>query len=167
MKESTMAQIHRTLLAAGAIAAVTTTAFADAAGAQPPPRVELTGTGTYQSDPWGLTAVRSPVTWRPFDGMFTGGLRIDAFPGPGSCVEATLLFGVTRTDSRHELGLISIGEVCGQQPDSTSVVTAVFTGEYDLYEGTRKDLIDTQGFVEVRLTNDGRAAVTLVDHSRG
>lgn len=151
----------RIALALGVV--VASTAVAATAGALPPPRVELTGTGTFQSDPW-ITAVRSEVSGRPFDGRFTGGLRIDTMPAPGTCVDTAMLFGVTRDDGRQDLGFIAMGELCGHDvQDGVSVVTAVFTGGFDLYEGSRPDLVDTQGFVEVRFAADGRAAVTVVD----
>jgi hypothetical protein len=127
-----------------------------------PPRVELTGTGTWSADPW-ITAVRAEVSGRPFDGTFTGGLRIDGLPAPGTCIDAYMLSGLTRHDGRHEAGLLSVGELCGQHAqEGVSVVSAVFLGEFDLYEGSRRDLHDTQGFVEVRFTADGRTSVTLV-----
>ena len=151
----------RILIALGL--AVASTAVSATAGAIPPPKVELTGTGSYTSDPW-ITAVRSDVGGRPFDGRFTGGLRIDAMPAPGECTDAHMLFGVTRADGHHELGFISSGEICGHHvQEGISVISAVYTGDFDLYEGSRRDLIDTQGFVEVRFAVDGRAGVTIVD----
>jgi hypothetical protein len=62
--------------------------------------------------------------------------------------------------------MIGFGEVCGQhlQPP-TSIVTHVFTGTFEVYGGTRsaRHLNGTDGFFEVRLTENGTAHVLAVD----
>lgn len=155
---------HRIAHAVVALTTVLAVALGATTGAEatPPPRVELIGTGTWSSDGF-MTAIRAEVAGRPFDGTFTGGIRIAGLPAPGACVDAYMLSGITRHDGRHELGLLSVGELCGHHvQDGASAVSAVFLGEFDLYDGSRKDLHDTQGFVEVRFTPDGRTSVMLV-----
>src|SRR5687768_4041175 len=89
------------------VAALGLVSAADAASAQPGPRVELFGIGTYETDRWGLTAVHAPVEGRPFAGAFSGGLLIDQrrFPDAGECLPADILFVVER--GRQALDFIS------------------------------------------------------------
>jgi hypothetical protein len=149
---------HLTLALALAVGAVAmATGPASGTGNAP---LALSGTGTHQPPEWGLTRVAADVDSRTIDGTFTAGLRIDTMPAPGECEPAWMNFAVQ--DGRHWFDFVSVGEVCGQtvQPP-TSVVYAVYTGEFDLYDSSRPGFTDTQGWVSVRLATDGRASVEV------
>ncbi len=147
------------VLVAGIVVATAaaTTGPAAATGHAP---IALSGTGTHEPPEWGLTRIRSEVDGRGLDGTFTGGLRIDTMPAPGTCAPAWMSFAVR--DGEHWFDFVSLGEVCGQSVEEpTSVVYAVYTGEFDLYDSSRPGFTDTQGWVSVRLAVDGRASVEV------
>ncbi len=149
-----------TLLLAAALVVAASTTGADPASAARHPRVAVSGSGTHQPPEWGLTRVQAEVEGRRIDGTFTAGLRLDAVPAPGECVGAWANFAIQ--DGRHWFSFVSQGEVCGhsvQEPISS--VYAVYTGEFDLYEASRRGWADTQGWVSIRLATEGRASVEV------
>jgi len=138
------------------------TATGPSVEASPSPSVELVGAGDYATDEWGLTGVHAQVSGRPFNGSFSGGLLIDGrqFPEPGACHAADILFIVEQ--GRRWLDFITWGEICGVEGGGP--VEYVYTGDYDLYDASaHRNLVNTQGWMEVRLLTDGGAAVTVVD----
>jgi hypothetical protein len=54
-------------------------------------------------------------------------------------------------------------EICGQYPDGTNVVTHVFSSTYDVVSTSVRKLRGGDGWMEIRLTTDGRAAVSAFD----
>lgn len=145
-------------LAVGAVAAAT--APASATGHAP---LALSGTGTHLPPEWGLTRIAADVDSRTLDGTFTAGLRIDTMPAPGECEPAWMDFAVH--DGRHWFDFVSLGEVCGHSVQApTSLVSAVYTGDFDLYDSSRPGFTDTQGWVSVRLATDGVASVEVYGH---
>jgi hypothetical protein len=153
-----------TLLAlAGALALAALTATTGPAAAKGGVPIGFSGTGTHQPPEWGLTRVQADVDGRVLDGTFTAGLRIPAMPAPGECGPAWMSFAVR--DGGHWYDFVSLGEICAHSPQPpTSVVYAVYTGDFDLYESSRPGFADTQGWVSVRLATDGRASVEVFPH---
>jgi hypothetical protein len=128
------------------------------------PQVDYTGSGTYEMTEFdtfarGIGRVRGT----PFDGQVTFMLRTDdgSLPAPGECEPGGANLGVT--GRRHqELSAVSMGDICGQYVDGTYTVSQVFTGQYSIYESTKR-LKDTEGWIEIRLTTDNRMSITLFD----
>jgi hypothetical protein len=147
------------LLAAALLVAASMTGAASASAAGQAP-VAVAGTGSHEPPEWGLTRVLAEVAGRPLEGTFTAGLRFDAVPAPGECVDAWANFAIH--DGRHWFSFVSLGEVCGQSVQAPpSTVFAVYTGEFDLYDSSRRGWTDTQGWVSIRLATDGRASVEV------
>ncbi len=53
--------------------------------------------------------------------------------------------------------------MCGRHLQPPYVVTHLFTGRYDIVSAWKKRFVDTEGFFEVSLANDGRAGVFAID----
>ena len=53
--------------------------------------------------------------------------------------------------------------MCGVFVQEPFVVTHVFTGRYDVAATSERKLRGADGFLEVRLANDGRASVFAID----
>jgi hypothetical protein len=120
----------------------------------------VSGVGSHEPPEWGLTRVQAEVEGRQVDGTFTTGLRMDAVPAPGECVDAWANFAIH--DGPRWFDFVSLGEVCGQSvQEPTSSVFAVYTGDFDLYDAASRGWTDTQGWVSIRLATDGRAAVEV------
>jgi hypothetical protein len=154
--------MHKRLipLVAAAAIAVATLAGAVPASATGNAPVAVSGTGFHEPPQWGLTRVQAEVAGRQLDGIFTAGLRMDAVPAPGECVEAWANFAIR--DGQHWFDFVSLGEVCGQSvQEPTSSVFAVYTADFDLYDASRRGWTDTQGWVSIRLATDGRASVEV------
>lgn len=55
-----------------------------------------------------------------------------------------------------------MGEICAVE--SSGPVEFIYTGDYDLYDASsHRSVVDTQGWIEVRLLTNGGATVTIVD----
>ena len=134
------------------------------AGAAGRPRVDFTGQGSYLMAGDGSAAVAGTATGKPFDGSYTGTVAADdgSLADPGECEPATATLRLENPRGRY-LELTSAGTVCGQEVQPPFVVTHVFTGTYEVTASSRKKLVGTDGFLEVRLANDGRAAVFAID----
>lgn len=149
---------HLALAAALAVATLTAaTGPASATGNAP---IAMSGTGTHLPPEWGFTRIRADVEGRSVDGTFTGGLMARSTPVPGTCVDAWMSFAVR--DGNHWFDFVSQGELCSVSPQPpTSVVFAVYTADFDLYDSSRPGFTDTQGWMSVRLATDRRASVEI------
>jgi hypothetical protein len=145
-----------------ALAALAPAAIAEAACR---PKVDYSGTGTFELTELGTFARGAGrVTGTPFDGTVTFMLRADdgSLPAPGECESGGANLAVTGRH-RQALSATSIGEICGQYvQEPTSVVTHVFTGQYSIYQSTKR-LRDTEGWIEIRLATGDRMSITLFD----
>jgi hypothetical protein len=151
---------HITLLLAAAFTLAASTTGAVPASATGNAPLAVAGTGSHEPPEWGLTRVRADVEGRQLDGTFTAGLRMDAVPAPGECVDAWANFAIQ--DGPRWFSFVSLGQVCGQSvQEPTSSVFAVYTGDFDLYEASGRGWIDTQGWVSIRLATEGRAGVEV------
>ncbi len=148
---------------AGALLVATT---ATAAGATPPPRIDLRGAevGSFVLDDAGSARLAGTVTGRPFDGGYTATLSADdgSLPEPGSCEPATATLHVTGPRGKY-VDLAATGEVCGTRPDATYVVTHDFTGRYDVTASSARNLRGTDGWIGIVLATEGRADVEVFD----
>src|SRR5688572_7319303 len=107
-----MRKLIHPLLAAALLAAASITGAAASTAAAGQAPVAVAGTGSHEPPEWGLTRVQAEVSGRSLEGTFTAGLRLDAVPAPGECVEAWANFAIQ--DGRHWFSFVSLGEVCGQ-----------------------------------------------------
>jgi hypothetical protein len=153
--------ITKALVGAVAVACLAPAAVAEA---RCKPQVDYSGTGTYEMTELDLFARGvGRVRGTPFDGQVTFMLRTDdgTMPAPGECEPGGANFGVVGRH-RKELSGVSLGEICGQYVDDVYTVTQVFTGQYSIYESTKR-LKDTEGWIEIRLATDNRMSITLFD----
>lgn len=98
---------------------------------------------------------------RTFSGDLSATIQPDdhTMPAPGEC-EGAITFVFVEGDRGADLFLSSAGQVCGhwvQEP--TTVVTHTFTGTMTVEESDSRRLEGTEGFLEVRMAQDGRASV--------
>jgi hypothetical protein len=129
------------------------------------PQVDYTGSGSYEMTELDLFARGDgEIHGQPFDGRVTFMLRTDdgTLPAPGTCEAGGANLAVAGRRHQH-LVATSIGEICGQHvQEPTSTVTHVFTGEYSVYESSKR-LRDTEGWIEIRLATGDRMSITLFD----
>lgn len=157
--------------AAGLTALVTTLGPAEVASAKPrapKPAFTVSGVGTwYLRTELGDAVANAPGTIsprnerdRPVDIAAVVGPDDRTLPGPGECEHAvTTVVAYRNSDVVDAIG---DGEVCGFEPDGTSVITHVFTGTFEVIGG-RREFRRVDGFFEVRLGADGTASVFAID----
>ena len=138
-----------------AIAAALLPATAEAGKA----RIDLGGPGTYSLDAAGSAVVTAEVTGRPFGGSSTTVLSAadGSLPAPGDCEPATATFSLAG-GGRDALELTASGNVCGKYVQLPYIVTHVFTGRYTVSDASKRGLVGTDGFFEVRLAESTAAA---------
>jgi hypothetical protein len=149
------------LAAASAVAVLAVAAPVDAARR---PKVELsTETGSFFALGGGAL-VEADMDGRPFDGAATAVLLADdgSLPAPGACEAATVSFGLDGR-ARRFISAVATGEVCGQFVQPPFIATQVFTGRYEVTDSSRRPLVGADGFLEVRLGEDGSASLFLID----
>jgi hypothetical protein len=148
---------------AGALLVATT---ATAAGAVPPPRIDLrsAGVGSYALDAAGSARLTGTVTGRPFDGGYTATLSADdgSLPEAGSCEPAAATLHVSGPRGKY-VDLAAAGEVCGTWPDATYVVTHDFTGRYVVTDASARRLRGSDGWLGIVLATEGRAGLEAFD----
>jgi hypothetical protein len=127
-------------------------------------KVNFNGLGTYEIRSDGSAALAGSATGEPFDGRYEATLvpADGTLPEPGACEPATAMLRLEGVRDRF-LELSSHGTVCGQYLQAPFVVTQVFTGRYAITAASRRPLVGTDGFVELRLTVDGRASAFAID----
>lgn len=136
-----------------------------------PPKLTLTGTGTwYERVPNDDPVVNGTATLATRGGRELQQLPLAAtidpddftLPESGTCEGAT--GGISIHDTRRsDMWLFGNGEVCGlhvQEPESR--VRYAFTGSFLVEEGPRR-LLGVDGFFEIRLGSDGTASVFAID----
>ena len=162
-----MNQITRAAaLAVTAVASLAMTTTAPPAAAATKPAVDLRGdgVGSYVLDSAGTAHLSGSVVGRPFDGTYVATLAADdgSLPAAGSCEPATGTLEVTGPRGRT-LGLEAVGEVCGEFPDATYVVTHRFVGRYVVTDARSRKLRGTDGWMSLILATEGRANVEAID----
>jgi hypothetical protein len=161
-----MNQITRA--AALAVTAVASLAMATASpgAAATKPIVDLRGdgVGSHVLDAAGTAHLRGSVVGRPYDGAYVATLAADdgSLPAPGSCEPATGTVEVTGPRDRT-LRLEAVGEVCGEFPDATHVVTQRFVGRYAVTDASRRKVRGTDGWISLILATEGRADIEVID----
>lgn len=136
------------------------------------PELTVSGSGTWQIREWiedvvvNGTGQFSGRNGRATDVLVAAVIQTDdrTLPAPGECEYAFATmsaYGARGVD----FTMVGGGDVCGQWADNTSIVTHVFTGRYEVYgEPTSpKRLEGTDGWYEIRLTDEGTASVFAVD----
>ena len=58
---------------------------------------------------------------------------------------------------------MATGEVCGEFVQPPYITTQSFTGRYEVSDTSRRAIDGTDGFLEVRLGEDGSASLFLID----
>jgi hypothetical protein len=152
------------LAAASTIGVLAVAAPADAAQRPPRPKVDITSsTGTF-TGLGGGALVSAQMDGKPFGGEATAVLLADdgSLPVPGACEPATVSFGLDGR-ARRFVSAAATGEVCGQFVQPPFIATQVFTGCYDVGDSSRRAIVGTDGFLEIRLGDDGSASLFLID----
>ena len=157
-----MRYIHK--VAAGALVAAAVATLSAPASAEPKPRIDAGGPGTYTLAADGSAVITGTATGTPFEGPYTATLAAadGTLPAPGECEPATVTARLDGPGGRY-VELQSTDEVCGQHLQPPYVVTQVFTGRYTITASSKRNLIGTDGFVEARLATDGRAFMFAID----
>lgn len=144
--------------------AMATMASPGAAATKPLVDLRGDGVGSYALDTAGTAHLSGSVVGRPFDGAYVATLAADdgSLPAPGSCEPATGTLEVT--GSRHRtLDLEVVGEVCGEFPGPTDVVTQRFVGGYVVTDASSRRLRGTDGWISLILATEGRGNVEAID----
>lgn len=144
------------------VAGLASLAVAQPAGAGTRYAVEFNGIGTYAVND-GAAEFVGVTTGRPVDGDHVGRLSAadGTLPVPGECEPADATFRVDGAKGRFlDMGIS--GTVCGLWVGTGNVVTHAFTGRYLVEAGKPKRFVGTDGFFEIRLTDDGRAVVFAI-----
>ena len=146
------------LTAALALAPVTS------AQAAPKPAVNLDGSGTFTVSAGDIVVTNGSVSGAPFNGTFRAVLQpLDGtLPEPGVCEPAHASIRIDGSRGRYAV-LIGTAEVCGRYVDSANVVTQLFSSTYDVVSTSERKLRGGDGWMEIRLTTDGRGVVSAFD----
>jgi hypothetical protein len=157
----------RSHLAAGLLAGVATvTALSVAAPAQAAgrPKIDESSTTATFDLVGGAAVVTGEMDGRPFAGSSSSTLTADdgTLPEPGACEPATVSFHLDGP-GRRSLTTEAVGETCGEFVQLPFIVVQVFTGRYEVTDGHPQGLTGTDGFLEVRLGDDGSASTFLID----
>ena len=159
-----MNQITRAAALAVASIAMATTASPGFAATKPPVDLRGDGVGSYVLDTAGTAHLSGSVVGRPFDGTYVATLAADdgSLPAPGSCEPATGTLEVTGSRDRT-LRLEAVGEVCGEFPDATYLVTQRFVGRYVVTDARSRRLRGTDGWISLILATEGHANAEAID----
>jgi hypothetical protein len=151
------------LVTAGVTAALALAPMTSAQAA-PKPQINASGLGTYTIVGSDVAVASGPATGTPFAGTFYAALRpVDGtMPDPGVCEPGQAAIRIDGSRGRS-VTLAGSGDICGQYLQPPYVTTQVFTGRYDVVSSSVRKLRGGDGWFEVRLTDDGRAAVTAYD----
>lgn len=131
-----------------------------------PPAIDLRGAtvGSYTLDANGTAHLTGAVVGTPFGGSYRAALYASdgSLPAPGECEPATASVHVTGSKGRT-LDLAASGEVCGEFPDATYVVTHDFVGRYLVTDSSARKLQGTDGWISLILATEGRANIEVFD----
>ena len=141
--------VSRAIVGAVALVAIAIPATAHAGERA---RIDIGGPGTFVMQADGSASVSATVTGRPFGGSSATVLAADdgSLPAPGDCEPATATFRVTGA-GRDSLAMTATGDVCGEWVQLPYIVTHSFTGRYTVTDASKRNLVGTDGFFEVRL----------------
>jgi hypothetical protein len=155
---------RRSIVAVAVLGLAAVAGIGTAVGAGSRPAIQLVGTGTFQLADDGTVTLRGTATGRSVTGPYTGTLTANdgTLPDPGQCEPAT---ATLRVDGRRRrfVELTAHGDVCGQWTDAVHRVTHVFTGRYDVTSSFPPRIHGTDGFYEVRVTDDEISSVFAID----
>jgi hypothetical protein len=128
------------------------------------PQVNFSGSGSYSVSNGDVAVARGTVTGAPFNGRFRAALQpLDGtLPEPGVCEPGRATIRIDASRGRYAV-LVGAADICGQHADSTHVVTQLFSSSYDVAATSERKLRGGDGWMEIRLTADGRASVSAFD----
>jgi hypothetical protein len=151
------------LVTAGLTAALALAPLTSASAGQKP-KIDFSGSGAYGVTAGDVAVARGTVTGTPFTGTFRATLQpVDgSLPEPGVCEPGRAAIRIDGAGGRYAV-LVGAADICGQHPDATYVVTQVFSSDYDVAATSVRKLRGGDGWMEIRLTTDGRAVVTAFD----
>ena len=154
----------RTALVTAGLTAALALAPLTSANAGQKPKVDFSGSGTYGVTRGDIAVARGTVTGAPFDGRFRAALQpLDGtLPEPGVCEPGRAAIQIDGARGKYAV-LVGAADICGQHTDATYVVTQVFSSSYDVAATSVRKLRGGDGWMEIRLTDDGRAVVTAFD----
>ena len=154
----------RATLVTTGLAAALALAPVTAAQAAPKPAVNFDGSGPFSVSGGDVALATGSISGAPFSGTFRAALQsLDGtLPEPGACEAGHASIRIDASRGRYAV-LIGTGEICGQHTDGTSVVTHVFSSTYDVVSTSERKLRGGDGWMEIRLTVDGRAVVSAFD----
>lgn len=140
------------------------TAGEGTAGAQGRHKVNFDGSGTYFTADDGTAHLEGDAAGAPFDGTYSATLAAadGTLPAAGSCEPATAWLRLDGARGRF-LELTSTATVCGQHLQPPFVVTHIFSSRYSVVASSKRNLVGTDGFFEIRLAVDGRSSVFAID----
>jgi len=158
----------RALVALALIAALALgTATPAAAGRPNPPRLVLTGGDHwFTHDAGWFPVVQGPaelqVGRRTLEGTLSATIQPDdhTMPAPGECETGIAFVFVEGERRAADTFLSSAGDICGHHVQApTSIVTHSFTGWATVEESGKRCLVGREGFLDLRLAEDGTAYV--------
>jgi hypothetical protein len=167
---TTRTRTGRALAVALALTAVVAlgTATPAAAGRPKPPRLTLTGGDHWFTHDVGwFPVVQGPAEvqlgrGRPLTGTLSATIQPDdhTMPAPGECEGGMAFVHVEGRRHAADLMLSSIGDICGHHVQApTSIVTHSFTGTTTVEESAKRCLEGREGFLDIRMAEDGSAFV--------
>jgi len=154
----------RAALATTGLATALVLAPVTSAQAAPKPAVDFDGSGTFTLTTGEVAVATGSVSGAPFTGTFRASLQpLDGtLPEPGVCESAHASIRIDGPRGRYAV-FLGNAEVCGQYVDSVNIVTHVFSSTYDVVSTSERKLRGGDGWMEIRLTADGRGVVSAFD----
>ncbi len=151
-------------LTIGCLLAVGSATPADAAR---PPKVSLTADGTWFTHPVGwYEVVVGRAEIRSGKHTSTGDLVANvqpddaSMPAAGTCERGMSTVVVDADGDEPDLRITGVGDVCSHHvQEPTSVVVHSFTGVAYMEQVGSRRLQAREGFIDIRLAQDGRASV--------
>lgn len=109
-------------------------------------------------------ALAGVATGDPFDGSYVATLSAadGTLPAAGTCEPGTAELTL-QGDRQRAIDLVAVGDICGYHPQPPFIVTQVFTGQYQIVSASQKRFLGDEGFLGVRLGDDGHASVAGID----
>ena len=139
-----------------------------AAGRPKPPRLVLTGGDHWFTHDVGWFPVVQGAAevqlggGRTLRGTLSATVQPDdhTMPAPGECEGGMVFVHVKGERRAADMMLVSVGDLCGHHVQApTSIVTHSFTGTTTVEESRQRCLVGREGFLDIRMAEDGSAFV--------
>ena len=154
----------RAALVTTGLAAALALAPVASAQAASKPAVDFGGSGSYSVQSDGVAVATGSITGTPFNGTFRASLQpLDgSLPEPGVCEPGHASIRIDGPRGRYAV-LLGNASVCGRYVEPPNVVTQLFSSTYHVVSTSEKKLRGGDGWMEIRLTVDGRGVVSAFD----